>query len=629
MRRGQSMETLDNLAAAFKGDVSAAALEKWLSQFDAEDVPYITPLVKAFKYYTVTDVFSLLERLSQRLHQELHIDPAKTWFIPSGYVAKSGDAIAYFFKRQNRVPDEAFLRGADLTEQRLSERSTVVFLDDFVGSGQLLLRTADEIAVPLRRAVPHARFIFAALVGYIRGLARIPSGGPIESCVAESIGLELEPFGAGSRLFPDSETRRKAEAVVRRYTERLSPKSPLGYGASQGLVAFFFGTPNNTLPFFWRSGSDWTPLLPHGDALHDPRRVIEIPVGTSTLIGGSKLENSTIEELDLSKEATAALFDGFQTLRNMDLAGRLMKRVSLTDAAIRSLVDAIQLLQDDIHEKKSVCTALLCAGRGQLAHLLKNAFLKFDPPISVTNTQLFRTAAQLVDGLEGALLVDETAEVSGAIIYPDAAKTIDAFLPPRYGPVAKATRDAGGFTILFLGAGRITIFDGGSRVLSRRFGKWHPQGIPTRLRSIEAEHGLSPGLLDHTMRAAFALADNGFGAILTLGDASHVVALAGKTPPAPFRWCNVSVEMPEILPLVFSARQDGATVLEQDGVLRTAMTILQPPAGALAEDEAGKGARHTTAAKVSAVTAALAVAISEDGTITLYSKGKRILRVMG
>jgi len=65
------------------------------------------------------------------------------------------------------------------------------------------------------------------------------------------------------------------------------------------------------------------------------------------------------------------------------------------------------------------------------------------------------------------------------------------------------------------------------------------------------------------------------------------------------------------------------------GVLRATMTILQPPAEAVAEDETGKGGRQTTAAKVSAVSAALTIAVSEDGTITLYSKGQRILRVMG
>jgi DNA integrity scanning protein DisA with diadenylate cyclase activity len=85
----------------------------------------------------------------------------------------------------------------------------------------------------------------------------------------------------------------------------------------------------------------------------------------------------------------------------------------------------------------------------------------------------------------------------------------------------------------------------------------------------------------------------------------------------------------ELLTLLLLARQDGATVVDENGLVKTTMTILHPPPDVRVEEETDRGARHTTASKVSGATAALTIAVSEDGTITLYSKGRRLLRMMG
>jgi hypothetical protein len=339
--------------------------------------------------------------------------------------------------------------------------------------------------------------------------------------------------------------------------------------------------------------------------------------------------HESVEGLNLSKEATAALFDGFQTLQNMGVAAQAMAQAAFTDAAIREIVSAIQMLEEDVHEGEPVCTAFLCASPERLKSLLTDCFVKFEPGISLVDEPTLRAAAQLVNGFDGALLLSSTGHVHGAMIYPPAQVLKDPFLPARFHKVAAAAIRANGFVVLFAGGGRVVILDRGVRVLTRRFAKWHLQGIPSRLREIEAEHGLVSGLLNHALKVAFALADTGCGAILTLGDAERVAAFAGKLPPAMFKWQGLSLSRDDLLPLLFLARQDGATVVTENGIVKTTMTILQPPVDAKADEEADRGARHTTASKISSATAALTIAVSEDGTITLYSKGGRILRVMG
>ena len=60
-----------------------------------------------------------------------------------------------------------------------------------------------------------------------------------------------------------------------------------------------------------------------------------------------------------------------------------------------------------------------------------------------------------------------------------------------------------------------------------------------------------------------------------------------------------------------------------------AMTTLRPPVGVAVEEEAGRGTKHSTAAKVSKVTNSVCIAVSVDGRITVYSRGLVAFKIMG
>ena len=77
-------------------------------------------------------------------------------------------------------------------------------------------------------------------------------------------------------VFPDSETRGKAEAMCRdigaqllsdkRWPAERKANCALGYGNVQSLVVFFYNVPTTTLPVLWKSGKfrgrEWFPLFP-------------------------------------------------------------------------------------------------------------------------------------------------------------------------------------------------------------------------------------------------------------------------------------------------------------------------------------------------------------------------------
>jgi len=55
------------------------------------------------------------------------------------------------------------------------------------------------------------------------------------------------------------------------------------------------------------------------------------------------------------------------------------------------------------------------------------------------------------------------------------------------------------------------------------------------------------------------------------------------------------------------------------------MVLLRPMADTRAQIGVGKGARHSSAAKISAEADCLAVTVSQDGPITVYDGGDRVL----
>lgn len=622
-------EDMGNLVSVFKGDVSRSKMENWLNQFKAEHRPIIKTLVQNFRYYTYQDIFDLLRQLYEKLTNELEIDCQTTWFIPTGIVAKSGDAIAYFFRRNNGIPEESFIRINDLSEIRVADRPTVVFLDDFIGSGQEALYVATESAEPIKSLFPDSRFVFAAIVGFSEGISRLQEANIVEVCVVEEHDSSTKPFSPDTKIFTNPIDRENAEVVVREYCSALKPKTPLGYGSSQGLIGFFFGTPNNTLPIFWSSKNQWEPLLPHGESIRDPKRLLGIPIGGRTRLPRIwDQDSSDLEEL-VSQEATELLVKGFQTLQNMRRAAQIFANVGFSDLALRDLLECISQLKEGKHEGKDICTALFVPNRDFLENMDSKLFLKSIPPFSLSENDQLKTLCTIIDGYEGAALVDPDGIVHGLLKYDQLRTPPDIFIPPCYHSVAGMSLLAEGFVVLIPKNQRVIIFDRGARSLSWRYSKWHVHAIPKSAADIEAEHGLQSGLIARALRLCFILADAGYGALITLGDHKGVSAHSGKTAPTSYRWSAVSLFEEDDIPVLSFAKQDGAVVVDSHGDVKNIMTMLQPPADAQGDEETGRGARHNAASKITEVTGTLALAVSEDGPITLYSKGRRLFRLMG
>lgn len=122
------------------------------------------------------------------------------------------------------------------------------------------------------------------------------------------------------------------------------------------------------------------------------------------------------------------------------------------------------------------------------------------------------------------------------------------------------------------------------------------------------------------------MSEQNLGAIFVLGDADAI--LERSDPPEISSFATITGTHMDRLTkqeLINFAKQDGATVIDIQGQFRGCMVLLRPMADTHAEIGLGKGARHSSAAKISAEAQCLAVTVSQDGPITVYDSGQRVL----
>ena len=82
----------------FRGAVSDEVIAEWLGQFAPEERDIVERLLANFRFYGFDTINSHLRQLHTQILAAAGVPPDSIWYVPVGYVAKSGSVIAYFYK---------------------------------------------------------------------------------------------------------------------------------------------------------------------------------------------------------------------------------------------------------------------------------------------------------------------------------------------------------------------------------------------------------------------------------------------------------------------------------------------------------------------------------------------------
>jgi DNA integrity scanning protein DisA with diadenylate cyclase activity len=627
-------EELMDMFNPFGGDITDQAVLDWLEQFNPEERPLIGQLLRGFKYYGSAKVAEAVRILYQSVLKTSRKQQEDMWFIPVGYVAKSGSIIAYYFRVQNALPQDHFVSPADLASLPLTEGSTVVFLDDFLGTGNQARQVWENVAKPIHDKTG-ADFYYSTLVAYTQGQENLKRTTRFLPLAVDVLNEADSPFSESSSLFDNEDDRVRCEQIVEQYGKRLYPNHPFGYQRTQGMVGFFYSTPNNTLPIFWASQNDWHPLLARGDSYRDPAFLIGPPPGLNTTTAGVSATTpigilDQLDHFDIEWESLVRLGSEFKDSKVVLVLASILKELNIGRAVLESLLDLIRSLRDLRHEKEPVRSALHIVPNGATENSLGSRIFQAASGTNINSQSRILALANMTDGLDGAIVIRFDGKVVGNYIYPACKEADGFFLPLAYQKAAAASRASNGMVLVFLKENRIAIFSCGNRVLWHRGAAWHLQSIDIErgIRELSNKHNIEFPVLHRVIHTAFQLSDSGHGSLITVGDHPHVIVNSDPPKTDHVEWAPMDLTTP-LEGLVGIMSQDGATIISGGGEIVQAMTTLRPPPGVVVREEIGRGTKHSTAAKISKVTDALCIAVSVDGRITVYSKGEIAFKVMG
>ncbi|MFW9887744.1 MAG: DNA integrity scanning protein DisA nucleotide-binding domain protein [Candidatus Thorarchaeota archaeon] len=615
----------------FEGDVSKATLRKWLIQFKDDEIPIIKKLLASFDYYSVKKSFSLLGKLHMSIFGTRTPPFERTWFVPVGSVSRSGDAIAYFYRKQNGIPPDRFVSLERLPEIAADPGDTVVFLDNFIRTG----RQACSVWAQLPESIKgSSRTVFAVLVGFKKGIERIKNETGFEVRVLKTMTKSDLPLSRNSRVFVDEKERRRASRVLTDYGKKLFPKYNEIYGRSHLLLGFFYSAPEVTSPIFWSTQDGWMPLLPGGRSFWDSSVYGDSAEDIMTHQHSPSQKRLTLateelEKYNLPEDMAVKIIREYGNIVIYLVLAPILKELDVDTEALSHLLDVTRLLRELEEEKAPVKTSVLLVPFDHDPRTLGDFYLT--STLKLNDKDNLMALAKITTPYDSAVVVQPDGRVLGNCLFDFDANVVDSFLPPRFHTLAYSTWLSGGILFFFPGDGAESIFHKGRRILKRRQASWHqqPPDLSGELLQLSTRHSIDAKTLESLFQIALRLTDDGLGALITIGDHEEVLRHCEAPRESAFTVKELNIGLNNDSAIISLMKQDGATIISSNGKILRYMTQIMPPAGTEGQAEAGRGKKHNTAVKISTITKALCIAVSVSGTISVYANGKRVLYLVG
>jgi hypothetical protein len=198
--------------------------------------------------------------------------PSAVWTPVQGEIPNPTDSgnLLCRLARQELGVSQASIVDNDVALARAQSGNAVIFVDDFVGSGQQFLTTWQRNRNGNSFATVNAKSPFTAiyvtLVATSAGIKNIHHTVPSVAVCATHV-LELK-----STVYSNSGTVPEITAFLAKYAPRLTPSEPhiakhprfvqFGFGELGLMFGFEHSIPDSTLPIFWAPGNtSWEPLI--------------------------------------------------------------------------------------------------------------------------------------------------------------------------------------------------------------------------------------------------------------------------------------------------------------------------------------------------------------------------------
>jgi long-chain acyl-CoA synthetase len=352
-----------------------------------------------------------------------------------------------------------------------------------------------------------------------------------------------------------------------------------------------------------------------------------------------RLEDSAVTQVPLEPEYLRELLEKQDILdawikdAGISFLFELARAKHIDITSMVHICDTVSAIAQMQSEEKPLSTALIVGDPSRVSHVLPESEIQLQRYDHIRRMrQVVITLAKLVDGVLFAYGVDKHGYVRKVHKLDRRLDHPASFLlGPQFSHHAAISEKCDAVVFFVpIGGRQVRVFANGQLVGRYTDGNWYSESTPYLEESIARlaeEKKIDLKLLTRVLRCAFQMSEENLGAIILLGDSE--VILKRSDPPGIAAFATLlsaPIEKMSDRELINFAKQDGATIIDTNqGLFRGCMVLLRPEANTKADVGIGKGARHSSAAKMSAEAMCLAITVSQDGPITLYDSGKRIL----
>jgi hypothetical protein len=248
--------------SGYRSTVTEERIDRWLGQFAPNDRDLLARILDCVDFVTNEQMARAFKSALASLpgwHPSERRRQGKWRFVPySGSTGESGDSMLHRFRIANGLGSKAhcelFIHKSELLLADLSSNDTVVFVDDFAGTGDQACEAWKSTFVEL---LPGQPSVFLVLVrSSTSARKRIQKESSLSVVADQELTEKDNVFSNQCPHFTSAE-----RTVLLKYCHIADAKRPRGHGDCGYLLVFAHNCPNNTIPILHANHERWEGLF--------------------------------------------------------------------------------------------------------------------------------------------------------------------------------------------------------------------------------------------------------------------------------------------------------------------------------------------------------------------------------
>ena len=265
---------VDDWLSNFSGEVHSQRYERQLALwllinfvfYNHDEVMHLCNLL--FKYFLHT-YLPLNGEQGSRIESANDALLRRVLFYQLGRPGESGGFILYHFRQVNQLPLRSFVTTPDRIPSSID---TIVFLDDVCLSGTQARKYLRETTKEFKAV---DRVVLTLLA--TQEARELLTSDNTTLIAAHMLDERSKCFSPRSAVFAGYEHHKKAARdFACHYGKKAYPTKPLGFNEDAYTFAFYYNTPDNTLPIFWSDHNGWTPIMKRYDKQYGKKGAYEL-----------------------------------------------------------------------------------------------------------------------------------------------------------------------------------------------------------------------------------------------------------------------------------------------------------------------------------------------------------------